>query len=132
MKFKVLVVIVLAWTCSISFGQHIPPTENEDEVEVKIESNVQLFAPNAFTPDGDLFNDTWKIYIDGIDSYDFHCTVFNRAGQIVWESYDPSGEWDGTYGGIAAIDGVYAYHILTKDAVSDKKLKFSGFITVLR
>jgi gliding motility-associated-like protein len=132
MKLKLILVSTFTWFSILGFGQHVPPTDNTEEPEEQAESNVLLFAPNAFTPDGDFFNDTWKIHIDGIDIYDFHCTVFNRAGQIVWESYDPSGEWDGFYGGTAAADGIYVYQIITKDAVSDKKLKFEGFITILR
>jgi len=50
-----------------------------------------IFAPNIFTPDGDEFNEYWRVYITGIDIYDFHLTMYNRWGEIVWESYNAEG-----------------------------------------
>lgn len=116
---------------TLSFAQHLPG----DSTAIENGSNdneVQLFAPNAFTPDGNYFNDTWKIYIEGIDIYDFHLTIFDRAGAIVWESYNTAGEWDGNYGDQIAASGVYPYRIETKDAVTDKRYVFTGFITLIR
>jgi hypothetical protein len=36
---------------------------------VNILSDVIIYAPNIFTPDGDQFNEGWRVYIDGIDIY---------------------------------------------------------------
>jgi gliding motility-associated-like protein len=95
-------------------------------------NNVILFAPNIFTPDGDAFNELWRVYIDGIDIYDFHLTVFNRWGEIVWESYNPEGMWDGTYGSTESKTGTYVWVIEAKDKFSDKKLEWRGHVTVLK
>ncbi|MBK7130376.1 MAG: gliding motility-associated C-terminal domain-containing protein [Crocinitomicaceae bacterium] len=99
---------------------------------VDVQSDILIFAPNAFTPDGDEFNETWRIYIDGIDIYDFHLTVFNRWGEIVWESYNPEGQWDGTYGSTKAKTGTYVWVIEAKDKFSDKKVEWRGHVTVLK
>src|SRR5690606_21832610 len=48
---------------------------------VHILNDVALFAPNIFTPDGDSKNQTWRVYIQGVDIYDFHLTMFNRWGE---------------------------------------------------
>jgi gliding motility-associated-like protein len=105
-----------------------------DSVEriARIENEVQLFAPNAFTPDGDSFNDRWRVHISGIDIFDFHLRIFNRWGQLIFESFDPDGEWDGTYGGQKVQDGVYIWTISAADLNTDKKHQFKGFINVLR
>ena len=129
MKVKTLVIGVCMSLGFSSFGQHVPtdpPTENTEK------SSVQMFAPNAFTPDGDYYNDTWKIYIEGIDVYDFHLSVFDRGGQLIWESFNAIGEWDGYYGGSPAPDGVYGWVMEAGDATTDEKHQFTGFITVLR
>jgi len=100
---------------------------------VTIINDVVLFAPNIFTPDGDEFNEYWRVYINGIDIYDFHLTMFNRWGEIVWESYNAEGAWNGRYGNQAIVqDGTYIWVIEAKDTYNDKKYEFRGHVTVLK
>lgn len=99
---------------------------------INILSDVLIYAPNAFTPDGDNLNQKWRVYIDGIDIYDFHLTIYNRWGEIIWESYDSSAEWDGSYGNSIAEEGVYIWVIQAKDAISDKKYEFKGHLTIIK
>lgn len=100
--------------------------------QVEVINDVICYAPNAFTPDGDEFNETWRVYISGIDVYDYHCTVFNRWGEIVWESYDPEAEWDGTYVGDGEMqDATYVWVIYAKDSYNDKKYEFRGTVNIL-
>jgi len=100
--------------------------------EVSVVSDVLLFAPNAFTPDGDKFNETWRVYIDGIDIYNFDLFIFNRWGEVIWESHNPEGEWDGTYGGKVVPEGMYIWTLRATDGVTDKKYEFNGHINVLK
>jgi gliding motility-associated-like protein len=130
MKIKTQIASAFMLVGLTSLSQHNDSDSTGTEEAEK--NNIQLFAPNAFTPDGDYYNDTWQIYIEGNDSYDFHLTVFDRAGQIVWESYNSAGEWDGNYGGNEAASGVYGWIIETKDAETDKVHQFKGHITLLR
>lgn len=95
-------------------------------------SDVILYAPNTFTPDGDEFNQTWFLHIDGIDIYQFNLKVFNRWGEVVWESNDPKGSWDGTYQGKIVPYGGYTWTLETRELTSDKKYTFNGHINVLR
>lgn len=100
---------------------------------VSIVNEVVIFAPNVFTPDGDEFNETWRVYISGIDIYDFHLTMYNRWGEIVWESYNPDGSWNGKYGNQGLVqDGTYVWVIEAKDTYNDKKYEFRGHVTVLK
>lgn len=95
-------------------------------------SDIIFYAPNAFTPDGDELNQTWGFYVAGIDVYEFNMKIFNRWGQTVWESNDPSAHWDGTYGGKIVQEGAYIWVATVKDMYSDLKKDFSGSITVIR
>ena len=70
--------------------------------------------------------------MDGIDIYDYHMTVYDRWGEIVWESYNPEGAWDGTYGTTESKTGTYIWVIEAKDPFSDKKYEFRGHVTVLK
>lgn len=99
---------------------------------VNILSDVIIYAPNIFTPDGDQYNEGWRVYIDGIDIYDYHCIVFNRWGEIVWESFDATGMWLGTYGSDKAQDGTYVWVVTAKENTSDKKVEFRGSVTIAR
>lgn len=99
---------------------------------VIIKNDVLFFAPNSFTPDGDEYNQNWRVYIEGIDIYNFRLEVFNRWGEIVFESRDPEGAWDGTYGGKLVEEGTYIWVIQAADAENDNKYEFNGHVSILR
>ncbi|MFK8037168.1 MAG: PKD domain-containing protein [Crocinitomicaceae bacterium] len=98
---------------------------------VDISNDIRAFAPNIFTPDGDGYNDDWRVFITGIEIYDFHLTIYNRWGELVFESYDPEGVWDGKYGG-DIIKGNYVWLIDTKDLENDNRYTFNGSIIISR
>jgi gliding motility-associated-like protein len=93
---------------------------------------VLIYAPNTFTPDNDEHNQHWGIHIEGIDVTDFNLLIFNRWGEIIWESNDPSGTWDGTYNGSIIPQGTYSWIIRAKDLLNDGKYEFNGYINILR
>lgn len=95
-------------------------------------SDITVFAPNAFTPDGDEFNQDWRIFVNGADIYDFDLFIFNRWGEIIWESHDPSVGWDGTYRGEIVETGAYSWKAVVKKPYTDERFNFSGFINVLK
>lgn len=99
---------------------------------VNVISEVVLYAPNSFTPDGDEHNQTWKIVVDGIDLYSAEILIYNRWGELIWECHDVSEGWDGTYGGKVVQNGTYTWTLKFKDIHSDKKYEFSGHILLIR
>jgi gliding motility-associated-like protein len=91
------------------------------------------YIPNSFTPDGNEFNQVWRpIFTKGFDPYDFHLTIFNRWGQLIWESYDASVGWDGTYNGKEVQDGIYVWRIEFGDPLNDSKYLKFGNVNVIR
>ena len=85
--------------------------------------------------DQDEFNETFgPVFTSGFDPYDYHLTVFNRWGEVVFESYDAMFGWDGTYpsGGELCQDGVYVWKIDFKETMSDKRHSEIGHVNVLR
>lgn len=100
--------------------------------QVVVMPEVLIFAPNTFTPDGDEFNQTWQVYMEGIDVQDFELLVFNRWGELVWESHDIEVAWDGTFNGKIAPTDTYNWVIRTKDSLNDGKYTYTGHVTILK
>lgn len=94
--------------------------------------DVLFYAPNTFTPDGDEFNQLWLPQITGIDIYDYDMFIFNRWGELIWESHDPSVGWDGTYNGKLVQDGTYVWRARVSNLYDDAKEEFSGSINLTR
>jgi gliding motility-associated-like protein len=70
-------------------------------------SESKLVFPNAFSPNGDEKNPTFKPK-EYQSIVEFHAYIFNRWGQKLYEWSDPSADgWDGTYNGKPVKDGVY-------------------------
>lgn len=105
-----------------------------DTVMIHVEDILIFHVPNIFTPDGDDYNEMWHpVFFSGYDPYDFHLMVFNRYGEVIWESYDASAGWDGHYGdGGLVDDGVYIWQIDFKLAANDERQKHQGHVTVLK
>lgn len=68
---------------------------------------VAWFIPNAFTPNNDGTNDVLRIEGPGPCQSPV-MSIHNKWGQLVWEGDADTG-WDGSYGGMPAPEGVYAY-----------------------
>ena len=91
------------------------------------------YIPNSFTPDGNQYNQTWRpVFTSGFDPAEFRLVVYNRWGQIVWESYNPTAHWDGTYDSRYVPDGVYTYRVWFGDKESDARYELTGHLTLLR
>ena len=108
-----------------------------DMITATIVVNEQLiyYVPNSFTPDGDDFNETFRpVFTEGYDPFDFQLLIFNRWGEIIWESYDASVGWDGTYGqnGNPVQDGTYTWKIEFKTTQSDERRTIVGHVNLIR
>ena len=92
-----------------------------------------IYIPNAFTPDGDELNNSWMpIFTDGVDPYDFNLRIFNRWGETIWETKDPSAGWDGTYKNQLCPEGIYQYVIHYGNLDNDKKETIHGHLTLMK
>ena len=72
-----------------------------------------LYIPNSFTPrNHDLKNNKWKVIVYGKDAIqNFNLKIFNRWGQLIFETNNVNDEWNGTINNSLAEDGVYIYNI---------------------
>jgi gliding motility-associated-like protein len=94
-----------------------------------------FYVPNTFTPDEDEFNQTWgPVFTKGFDAFNFNLYIYNRWGEIIWESKDANARWDGSYGtsGLKCPQGVYTWRIDYKPIETDEKLTITGQVNLLR
>ncbi|MGB0933581.1 MAG: gliding motility-associated C-terminal domain-containing protein [Lishizhenia sp.] len=99
---------------------------------VTVVPEVIFYAPNSFTPDNDEFNQTWSIHIEGIDEYDFDLFIYNRWGEMIWESHDINAKWDGTYNGDLLPVGTYTWSVRGKNLIDDGKFERTGHVNIIR
>ncbi len=89
----------------------------------------QLFFPNAFTPNGDGLNDVFKPHGSGVEQYQL--IIYNRWGQVMFETSDFTLGWDGTQSQNPVQSDVYVYQC-EMTGISGKRYNYSGNITVVR
>ena len=82
-----------------------------DEIVVRLFSTgPSIFVPSAFTPDSDGLNDVIRPILAGMKGLDFF-RVYNRYGQLVFETREQGRGWDGTVNGKDQASSAYVYHV---------------------
>jgi len=96
---------------------------------INIEEAWYLYIPNTFTPDGNQFNNDFRISTVGIKAIQIQ--LYNRWGELIFEAFDPKFIWDGTYNGRIVNNGTYTYKInfTTNSGREQRRL---GHINVLK
>jgi gliding motility-associated-like protein len=97
----------------------------------------QVFFPNAFSPDRNGKNESFRPVTGGIVLLDYKMIIYNRWGQLIYQSNDYITGWDGTFNGAAAPNGIYPYLITYRiaDPVSpdlSKVSKFRGTVLLVK
>ena len=101
--------------------------------EIVSKEPLIFYIPNTFTPNGDEFNNTFKpIFYSGLDIYNFHLSIYNRWGELIFESSNPEFGWDGTYGNQIVESATYIWKVEFKEKLSDKRHNTTGHVNVLR
>lgn len=103
------------------------------KIVIQVTEELIFYVPNAFTPDGDEYNNVFQpVFTSGFDPYDFSATIYNRWGEILWQSFDSNAGWDGTYNGEPVPQGSYTWQIEFKTADTDERKSYSGHVTILK
>jgi len=104
------------------------------QTSITVFEDLLFFVPNAFTPDNDQLNQMFQpIFTSGFDPTDYHLMIFNRWGEIIFESYNTEIGWNGTLNSQnQVLDGVYIWKIVFGDINSDKKHTHQGIVTLLK
>jgi len=102
--------------------------------EVTIGGEFTLYVPNAFTPDGDGKNDHFKPVVRGADPTDYHFYVYDRWGEMIFETHHPEGRWDGSVKGSqsASKTDVYVWRLETTNKYTGEQIIEQGHVTLIR
>ncbi|MDR2835764.1 MAG: gliding motility-associated C-terminal domain-containing protein [Bacteroidales bacterium] len=109
---------------------------NTDTIRVKVKEIIckdpYIFVPNAFTPDGDGKNDTFRPYYPTTMIKESYFAVYDRWGKIIYESNNLQDEgWDGTFKGKKLTTDVYAFY-LHAICINGEEYNHKGNVTLLR
>ncbi|OFY86544.1 MAG: hypothetical protein A3F72_08675 [Bacteroidetes bacterium RIFCSPLOWO2_12_FULL_35_15] len=88
-----------------------------------------VFIPNTFTPNNDGQNDI--LFVRGNELTELYFGVYNRWGEMVFETTDITKGWDGIYKGMKADPAVFAWYLKAK-CYNGNELKKQGNVTLVR
>jgi gliding motility-associated-like protein len=93
------------------------------------------YVPNTFTPDGNDLNQIFlPIFSRDIDPNNYQMTIYNRWGEVVFETLDPNIGWNGSFGanGNACQTGLYTYVISFKNPSENESKTINGHVNLIR
>jgi gliding motility-associated-like protein len=93
--------------------------------------NCDLFIPIVFTPNGDQYNEYFYAQASE-DIYDLHLSVFTRWGEMIWETFEKEGKWDGVSNGRSAAEGTFFWILNYKCLGTPEEFEKKGSVTLLR
>jgi gliding motility-associated-like protein len=100
-----------------------------DTLNIYVSTESLLTLPNAFTP-GSGANNTFKVIKRGLAVLN-HFRIYNRWGEVVFETNDIDAGWDGTYKGVPQPFGVYVYEVSAVTNTGKQFIK-TGNVTLIR
>jgi gliding motility-associated-like protein len=95
---------------------------------VNVEDEINLYVPNAFTPDNDGLNDAFLPKGTGINS--FTMDIFNRWGELIFSSSSITQGWNGNFRGKLCKQDSYTWKISVKTGSVVKT--YTGVVNLLR
>jgi gliding motility-associated-like protein len=102
---------------------------------VKVIEELIFYVPNTFTPDKDSYNESFQpIFTSGIDPLDYKLLIFDRWGEVIFESHNTDIGWRGFYGadGVQVQDDTYTWKIEFTVKSTNQKKTILGHVNVLR
>jgi gliding motility-associated-like protein len=108
---------------------------DRDTLEIGIVEDIEIFVPNAFSPNGDGLNDCFSVGGTTGDVIDiFRIIIYNRWGGLIYDSpiSDPNCVWDGRdMNGVLVTPETYVFRIFGKNFRGAKKV-YEGMIMIVK
>jgi len=98
---------------------------------IKIFGEFGIYVPNSFSPDSDGLNDEFSPIGFGISMENYSFFIFDRWGELIFETNDISKGWDGTFKGKPLPDGIYVWKLFFKDLDNTVHQK-TGHVNIIK
>lgn len=99
--------------------------------QLKVVNTCYIAVPNAFTPNGDANND--QLYpLNAYKTTNLTFKVYNRYGQVVFQTNDWTKRWDGTFNGQVQATGVYVWMLRYTERDTGKEIFRKGTTVLIR
>ena len=148
---------IFSWTpeaglsCTDCLKPAVTPTENmvytlsaflsedcvvSDSIQIIVDKNRRIYFPNAFSPNDDGRNDTFRPYPGASVAAMVDFKIFDRWGELVFDAdeafpVDNLPAWDGNFKGKALPAGVYTYYTIFR-FIDEVELEFLGEVSLIR
>ncbi len=99
--------------------------------DIPVIEDIGVFVPNAFTPDNDGHNDNFTPSITG-DIENYHFYIFNRWGNLIYETEDTDGAWDGKHKGNLCPNDSYVWRVTYEIPGTIEKKSVVGHINLIK
>lgn len=117
---------VVRYTVKDSFG-----CQSIAQKTIKVYSSCYLAVPSAFTPNGDGLND-FLYPLNAVKAENLDFKVYNRWGQLVFETRNWKHGWDGTFKGVQQATGVYVWFLSYTDRDTKQSRQMKGTSVLIR
>lgn len=104
-------------------------------ISIHVFEDLILYMPNSFTPNDDEENQVYyPVLAQGLKKDFIEFYIFNRWGELVFESHDPNVGWDGSYAnqGRDCEIGTYTWVIRVKSLYDQDVIEFTGHVNLIR
>ncbi len=119
-SYDVVLVVADAYGC-----------QDSTTIQIVIDGEMEIWIPDAFSPNGDGINDVFKPSGNGYGLEGYEMVIYDRWGQIVFTSSLFNVGWDGKMKGVVLdINGVFVYRIVIYD-YKGKMFIYKGHVTIL-
>jgi gliding motility-associated-like protein len=116
--YPVAMIVANKWGCSDSIVKAI-----------EIQTDLAIYVPNVFSPNGDELNDVFLPITRGVKFYDL--SIYDRWGARIFSTTDQLTGWDGSYQGEQSKNDVYTWKI--KLSANNGEMKtMTGFVVLSR
>lgn len=105
---------------------------NEKCEIIKIEGIPSVYVPNTFSPNGDQHNNTFFPVVRDIEIDNYEFSIYNRWGELIFNSTNISAFWDGKYHNKDCPNGNYQWTLIYSEKDTGKRELLTGSILLQR
>ena len=117
------------YTCHVSNSTNGTTCSSTSNYTIYTENCNTIYIPNAFNPIG--INNIFKPIGTFLPNTDYYFAIYNRWGQLIFESRNIDNGWDGTYKGQLVKSGAYIYYLKVKFGGQDREFIRTGTVTLV-